>query len=44
VSSWWPAAGKIKHDITTLNLDDINDKVDALGRGDVVGREVVVVE
>jgi len=35
-------AGMIKHSITTLRLDDINDGVDALGRGDVVGRQVVV--
>jgi alcohol dehydrogenase, propanol-preferring len=36
------AAAKVKHTITTLRLDDINDRVDALGRGDVVGRQVVV--
>jgi alcohol dehydrogenase, propanol-preferring len=36
------AAGKIKHTITPVTLDDINDRLDALGRGDVVGRQVVV--
>jgi alcohol dehydrogenase, propanol-preferring len=36
------AAGEIKHTITAVNLDDINDRLDALGRGDVVGRQVIV--
>jgi alcohol dehydrogenase, propanol-preferring len=36
------AAGKIEHTITTLKLDDINDRVSALSCGDVVGRQVVV--
>ena len=34
--------GLIKHTITTLKLDDVNDKLEALGRGDVVGRAVIV--
>jgi alcohol dehydrogenase, propanol-preferring len=38
------AAGKVKHTITTLRLDGINDMVDALRRGDVVGRQVVVLD
>ncbi|MDH6245440.1 alcohol dehydrogenase [Mycobacterium sp. OTB74] len=36
------AAGQIKHMVTTVPLDDINDTLKALGRGDVVGRAVVV--
>jgi propanol-preferring alcohol dehydrogenase len=36
------AAGKIKHTITPVKLEDINDRLNALGRGDVVGRQVVV--
>ncbi|ORA35985.1 alcohol dehydrogenase [Mycobacterium aquaticum] len=34
--------GLIKHHITTVKLDDINDALQALGRGDVVGRSVVL--
>jgi propanol-preferring alcohol dehydrogenase len=36
------ADGLIKHTITTIVLDDINDTLIALGRGDIVGRAVVV--
>jgi propanol-preferring alcohol dehydrogenase len=36
------ANGLIKHTITTVVLDDINDTLTALGRGDIVGRVVVV--
>lgn len=36
------AAGQIKHTITTVPLDDINDNLEALASGDVVGRQVVV--
>lgn len=36
------AAGQIKHTITTVSLEDINDKLEALASGDVVGRQVVV--
>jgi propanol-preferring alcohol dehydrogenase len=36
------ADGQIKHNITPVNFDDINDSLDALGRGDVVGRAVVI--
>jgi alcohol dehydrogenase, propanol-preferring len=35
-------AGQIEHHITTVKLDDINDTLQALGRGDIVGRAVVV--
>ncbi|WNG90515.1 alcohol dehydrogenase [Mycobacterium sp. ITM-2016-00317] len=37
--------GKIKHNVVTTKLDDINDIndiLDALGRGDIVGRAVVM--
>jgi len=34
--------GLIKHHIVPVRLDDINDTLDALGRGDIVGRAVVV--
>jgi len=34
--------GLIKHTITTAKLDDVNAKLEALGRGDIVGRAVIV--
>ncbi|MBE1585402.1 NAD(P)-dependent alcohol dehydrogenase [Nonomuraea angiospora] len=34
--------GRIKHTVTPVKLDDINDRLDALARGDVIGRQVVV--
>lgn len=34
--------GQIKHTVTTVTLEDINDRLDALARGDVVGRQVIV--
>jgi len=34
--------GAIKHHITTVKLEDVNDTLQALGRGDIVGRAVVV--
>ena len=34
--------GLIKHSITPVTLDDVNDKLEALARGDVVGRAVIV--
>jgi alcohol dehydrogenase, propanol-preferring len=34
--------GQIKHHINTVKLDDINDTLQALGRGDIVGRAVVL--
>ncbi|WP_083452975.1 NAD(P)-dependent alcohol dehydrogenase [Mycolicibacterium goodii] len=35
-------AGQIKHTITPVRFDDINDTIDALAVGDVLGRAVVV--
>jgi propanol-preferring alcohol dehydrogenase len=35
-------AGLIKHNVTKVKLDDINENIQALGRGDIVGRQVVV--
>lgn len=34
--------GFVKHHVTTVKLEDINDTLQALGRGDIVGRAVVV--
>lgn len=34
--------GKIKHHIVSTKLDDINETLEALGRGEIVGRAVVV--
>jgi propanol-preferring alcohol dehydrogenase len=34
--------GLIKHNINPVKLEDINDNLEALGRGDVVGRAVIV--
>jgi alcohol dehydrogenase, propanol-preferring len=34
--------GLIKHNVNQVKLDDINDNLEALGRGDVVGRAVIV--
>jgi propanol-preferring alcohol dehydrogenase len=34
--------GLIKHNIIPVTFDDINDNLDALGRGDMVGRAVIV--
>ena len=33
--------GLIKHKITTVSLDDVNDNLEALARGDIVGRLVI---
>ena len=35
-------AGLVKHNVTTIELEDINEHLQALGRGDVVGRLVIV--
>jgi alcohol dehydrogenase, propanol-preferring len=35
-------AGQIKHNVTKVKLEDINENLEALGRGDVVGRQVIV--
>lgn len=34
--------GLIKHNIVRVDLDDVNETLEALGRGDIVGRAVVV--
>jgi len=34
--------GLIKHHVVPVKLDDINETLEALGRGDIVGRAVVV--
>jgi alcohol dehydrogenase, propanol-preferring len=34
--------GRIKHHIVPVKLDDVNDTLTALGRGDIVGRAVIV--
>ncbi|MEV0164026.1 NAD(P)-dependent alcohol dehydrogenase [Nonomuraea fuscirosea] len=34
--------GQITHTVTPVRLDDINDRLEALARGDVIGRQVVV--
>lgn len=36
------AEGKIKHTVTPVKFDDINDNLQALARGDIVGRAVIV--
>lgn len=36
------AGGRVRHTVTAIRLDDINDRLAALGRGDVIGRQVVV--
>lgn len=36
------AAGKIQHTITKVKLDDVNENLEALARGDVIGRQVIV--
>ncbi|MFT9472041.1 hypothetical protein [Streptomyces sp. 11-1-2] len=33
-----------KHNVTEVRLDDINENLEALGRGDIVGRQVIVFE
>lgn len=35
-------ANQIKHTITKVRFDDINDTLDAIARGDVLGRAVIV--
>ena len=37
-------AGRIKHNVTKVELEDINENLEALGRGEVVGRQVIVFE
>jgi len=35
-------AGRIKHNVTRVKLDGINENMQALGRGGIVGRQVIV--
>jgi hypothetical protein len=35
-------AGKIKHNVTKVRLENINENLETLGRGGVVGRQVIV--
>ncbi|MFD4230400.1 FCD domain-containing protein [Streptomyces sp. NPDC058545] len=35
-------AGLVKHNVTKVKLEDINENLDALGHDDVVGRKVIV--
>src|SRR5262245_41389821 len=35
-------AGRIKHNVTKVKLENINENLQALARGDIVGREVIV--
>ncbi len=37
-------AGLVKHNVTKVRLEDIDENLEALGRGDVVGRQVIVFE
>ncbi|MFE3225595.1 hypothetical protein [Nocardia sp. NPDC059228] len=37
-------AGLIKHNVTKVRLEDINENLEALGRGEIVGRQVIVFE
>ena len=34
--------GQIKHTVTPVSLDDVNENLEALARGDIVGRAVIV--
>jgi propanol-preferring alcohol dehydrogenase len=36
-------AGLVKHNVSKVKLEDINENPETLGRGDVVGRQVIVV-
>ncbi|MFF4111896.1 hypothetical protein ACFY0P_00205 [Streptomyces sp. NPDC001714] len=35
-------AGLVRRNVTKVALEDIKENLDALGRGDVVGRQVIV--
>ncbi|MET7401277.1 hypothetical protein ABZS66_48135 [Dactylosporangium sp. NPDC005572] len=35
-------AGQIHHTVTPISYEDVNEKLEALARGDVVGRQVLV--
>ncbi|MFJ4601326.1 zinc-binding dehydrogenase [Streptomyces griseoluteus] len=36
--------GLVEHDVTKVKLEDVNENLEAIGRGDVVGRLVIVFE
>ncbi|MGE2734183.1 NAD(P)-dependent alcohol dehydrogenase [Mycolicibacterium vaccae] len=36
------AAGRIKHSVTRVRFDDVNETLEAIARGDVLGRAVIV--
>jgi D-arabinose 1-dehydrogenase-like Zn-dependent alcohol dehydrogenase len=36
------AAGQIKHTVTRVRFDDVNDTLEAIARGEVLGRAVIV--
>ena len=36
------SAGKIKHTVTRVRFDEVNETLDAIARGDVLGRAVIV--
>ena len=35
-------AGQVKHTVTRVRFDDVNETIDAIGRGDILGRAVIV--
>ncbi|MFJ5221129.1 NAD(P)-dependent alcohol dehydrogenase, partial [Streptomyces sp. NPDC088354] len=37
-------AGLVKHNVPKVKLEDVNDNLEALGLGDIVGRQVIVFE
>ncbi|MGW5381499.1 alcohol dehydrogenase [Nocardia sp. NPDC003963] len=37
-------AGLVKHHVTEVDLEDVDENLQALGRGEVVGRQVIVFE
>jgi propanol-preferring alcohol dehydrogenase len=37
-------AGLVRHNVTKVKLEDINENLEALGRGDIFGRQVIVFE
>ncbi|GAB3203441.1 hypothetical protein [Nocardia tengchongensis] len=37
-------AGLIRHNVTKVKLEDINENLQTLGRGEIVGRQVLVFE
>lgn len=35
-------AGQVKHSVTRVRFDDVNEALDAIARGDMLGRAVIV--